>query len=186
MTTELTPKQERFLNASAFIVRAYIILAAIAFAAWCVYIAEDKYAALDGLGVPSNDIPRAAAWANIFAIYFPIISGAMGYLFAETRIAAAPLAPNGFPTAVFRDVIAVVVMTLILWIPIWQYDRPGPIKDVISFLAWYQSVAIGLAGVAFYYYYRSALKPFVETSKSNSVETVKPKPQDDPEPRPSD
>ena len=166
MGTRLTSTQKWFLTTTAFLVRAYIVLAAIAFAAWCVYVAEDKYSAVSSVGLHSDDIPKPAVWANIFSIYIPIISGAFAYLFAEKQIVAAPLAPNGFATAVLRDAMAILVMTIVLWIPVWQYDQPGPIKDVISFLAWYQSVAFGLASVAFVYYYRSALKPFIQSANA--------------------
>jgi hypothetical protein len=169
MSTTLTPGKKRFLVSSAFVVRAYIILGALGFAIWCLLIAEDKYSLARVPNLPApDDIPKTAVWANIFAIYFPIISGGMGYLFAEKKIAHAPLAPNGFGDAVLRDLVAVIVLTLVFVVPVWQYNQPGPINDVISILAWYQTVAFAVAGVAFYYYYRSVLKPFVATANANA------------------
>jgi hypothetical protein len=154
--TRLTRKEERWLRWSATLVRMYIATLTIVAPYLCFKAAGYKYGLIAQVG-RDPEIPEIATWGNIIGIYLPLWAVVAAYVWATRPAPDRNLAPNGFAMGLFRDMLTVVVLTVLLLVPYGWYGQNGTLQSAHGYMVWYQTVLTGLVGTAFTYYFHGRI-----------------------------
>jgi hypothetical protein len=157
----LTRKQQRRLEVTGNGVRMYLAVITVVFAILCVLNANGQYAKLP-VEIPP-EIPRPATYGTIAGIYMPLFAAVSAYIWATRPVRKRNAAPHGFAMALFRDLFTMGVVTMLLYVPVMMYGRNEHIRDVNTYLVWYQTIITAGAGAAFAYYFHASISPSAAT-----------------------